>query len=84
MAVITYMTPIFSDRFMVVEVNGPREMRNPYYDYGADFPFNFDLLKAIRTKTCDALCFYENIKQEYESLPEGKWPNFVVILLNDW
>nr|KAG5690792.1 hypothetical protein BaRGS_015319 [Batillaria attramentaria] len=69
-------------RFMVVELYDLPEVRNRYYDYGADMPFNFDLVTAINPvyhpEHCDAICIRDEIKQEYDTLPEGKWANFVL------
>ncbi|KAK7475300.1 hypothetical protein BaRGS_00033447 [Batillaria attramentaria] len=69
-------------KFMVVELYDLPEVRNRYYDYGADMPFNFDLVTAINPvyhpEHCDAICIRDEIKQEYDTLPEGKWANFVL------
>ena len=78
---------LFVFRFMIVELYGPPEERNLYFDYGADMPFNFGLVTSldnhyqVHHNFCDAICIRDVIKNEYDTLPEGKWANFVVSLI---
>ena len=72
---------------MIVELYSTPEERNRYYDYGADIPFNFGLVRALGNRdqaqrnVCDAVCIRDVIKEEYDTLPKGKWANFVVSAL---
>ncbi|XP_071087645.1 alpha-glucosidase-like [Haliotis cracherodii] len=63
-------------RFMVVELYDPPAIRNKYYDYGA-MPFNFDLVEGLKAD-CGGNCFLEAISNEYDNLPVGEWPKFVL------
>lgn len=66
---------------MVVELYDPPKIRNRYYAYGADMPFNFDLIVTMNPvyhTYCDAICIRDVIQEEYDTLPDGKWANFVV------
>ena len=72
---------------MIVELYSTPEERNRYFDYGADIPFNFGLVRALGNRyqaqrnVCDAICIRDVIKEEYDTLPKGKWANFVVSAL---
>ncbi|PVD34601.1 hypothetical protein C0Q70_05877 [Pomacea canaliculata] len=67
-----------TSKALIVEVYAPPEIRNIYFDDGADMPFNFDLLTALNSsKFCDALCIRNVVQNEYDTLPGGKWANFV-------
>ena len=74
------ISPMTLFRFMLTEIYAPPEERNKYYQYGADMPFNFDLVDYVRDfATCNATCIRDVIQNGYDKLPEGKWTNFVVI-----
>lgn len=71
-------------KFLIVEIyEGPQE-KNKYFNYGADMPFNFDLLSAVGIQVnnprnaCDAMCIRDVIQNEYDKLPSGRWTNFVL------
>ncbi|KAK7475311.1 hypothetical protein BaRGS_00033458 [Batillaria attramentaria] len=66
-------------KLMIVEAAGGAEERNRFIAFGADLPFNFDLVQSIdrRYKSCGAICIRDVIQKEYDSLPEGGWANFV-------
>ncbi|XP_076447118.1 alpha-glucosidase-like [Babylonia areolata] len=72
-------------KFMVVELYANPEASRKYYDYGADIPFNFDLIFSLDNKLhvlnanyCDAVCIRDVIQAEYDAVPKGKWANFVL------
>ncbi|ESP00139.1 hypothetical protein LOTGIDRAFT_141370 [Lottia gigantea] len=67
----------FRSKFMVVEIYMPPKVRNKFYKNGADMPFNMDLVDGTKPE-CDALCMKKLIAEEYDTLPEGEWPNFVM------
>ena len=69
---------------MMLELPDRPEVRNRYFDYGADIPINFQLAKSLNNEqqavnACrDAICIRDVIQREYDALPKGKWANFVV------
>ncbi|KAK7097053.1 alpha-glucosidase-like isoform X2 [Littorina saxatilis] len=71
-------------RFMIVELYDTPEVRNRYFEYGADMPFNFDLVTAldnhyqVHGNFCAAICIRDAINNVYDNLPKGKWANFVL------
>ena len=50
----------------------------PYYQSGADMPFNFNLIFSNRT--CGGKCMQGLVESWMDELPEGKWPNWVVCM----
>ncbi|XP_067661432.1 maltase A3-like [Haliotis asinina] len=65
-------------RYLVVETlfDNDVSIRNQYYDFGADMPFNFDLLRVNRS--CGGRCIQHYVDRELGHLSQGQWPNFVV------
>ncbi|XP_046368722.2 alpha-glucosidase-like isoform X1 [Haliotis rufescens] len=65
-------------RYLVVETlfDNDVSIRNQYYDYGADMPFNFDFLRVNRS--CGGHCIQHYVNRELGHLSQGQWPNFVV------
>ncbi|XP_050405230.2 alpha-glucosidase isoform X1 [Patella vulgata] len=66
-----------NSKFMVVEIYAVPSIRNAYYTNGADMPFNMDLVEGSYP-SCNASCIKKLVETEYNTLPEGKWPNFVM------
>ncbi|CAG5116625.1 unnamed protein product [Candidula unifasciata] len=63
------------DRYMVVELYAKPAVRNTLYETGAN-PFNFDLIDLTPNPTGYEI--RDQILNEYDNLPSGKWPNFVL------
>ena len=56
-------------------------VRNQFYTYGADMPFNFDLEENV-SRTCGGNCIQAIVDRELGHLQNGQWPNFVVSFLS--
>ena len=64
-------------RFMVMEIYDHTLVETmKYYESGADMPFNFGLV--FMNDTCGGTCTTQLIVHWIGSMPEDKWPNFVV------
>ena len=64
-------------RFMVMEIYDDTLVgAMKYYESGADMPFNFGLV--FMNDTCGGTCTTQLIAHWIGSMPEDKWPNFVV------
>uniref|UniRef100_A0A0B7ATJ7 Glycosyl hydrolase family 13 catalytic domain-containing protein n=1 Tax=Arion vulgaris TaxID=1028688 RepID=A0A0B7ATJ7_9EUPU len=63
------------DRYMVVELYALPAVRNLLYETGGS-PFNFDLIDITPNPTGYEI--RDRILNEYDNLPPGKWPNFVL------
>ncbi|KAH9491674.1 Maltase 1 [Bulinus truncatus] len=62
-------------RYVVVELYAPPDVRNRIYATGA-VPFNFDLMSMSSNHTGQEIL--TKVMAEYNNLPTGKWPNFVL------
>ncbi|CAL1541289.1 unnamed protein product [Lymnaea stagnalis] len=63
------------ERYMVVEIYATPQVRNRLYVTGAS-PFNFDLLSMSAKPTGQEILHM--VMSEYDELPTGRWPNFVL------
>uniref|UniRef100_A0A0B7AWA7 Glycosyl hydrolase family 13 catalytic domain-containing protein n=1 Tax=Arion vulgaris TaxID=1028688 RepID=A0A0B7AWA7_9EUPU len=63
------------ERYMVIELYGEPALRNKLYETGGN-PFNFDLIDVSTNPT--GFEIRDKILNEYDNLPIGKWPNFVL------
>lgn len=61
---------------MMVEVYEATDISVKYYESGADMPLNMLLIGA--TPDCYAACYKALINEWFSTMPDGKWPNFVV------
>ncbi|BFZ00898.1 hypothetical protein BsWGS_03937 [Bradybaena similaris] len=62
-------------RYMVIETYADPSIRNTLYATGG-VPFNFGLVRLAPPLTGRKLA--DRIQEEYQNLPKGAWPNFVL------
>ncbi|KAK1128208.1 hypothetical protein K0M31_002679 [Melipona bicolor] len=63
-------------QYIFIEVYANTSSTMKYYHYGADFPFNFDLITNL-TRTSTAADIQHIVDSWYENMPEDSTPNWV-------
>ena len=60
----------------ILEVMDETKVITEYYHWGADMPFNFELMSL--NKSCGGQCIKDLVYNWIQHTPRGKWANWVV------